>query len=423
MEIQEIRKEMMRLWKETFHDTDQYVSLVFDNYFDPRFIEFSEKDNHIVSALLGVPYKFGYKDSSINALYLCGLATDLYYRRQGIMESLIEKINDKVKDTFDLTFLIPASEGLERYYSDRGYENAMYRIAERYTSVHDFKNTYLSYLKIQDKRVEKLKRIYFESLDVCNYSCNLKLAENIDIIRFISNMEAMSPFPVLRHSPKDIRLIIEENQNSDGTIFICSDCEDKITGIAFSNIDDSEIMIPKIYYSDNCSFYRLLEEIKHSYPEKSMVLFRYPDEEDRNAIWSRMYIAQSPLSPLGSSFESIERVYVAADHAVRYGMARIINLSEILKFTCKYINDAKFSILVNDSKEEWIACKAVDGSFSSSIINKSEYVDFKEHNPDYKELSLTDLEKLLFRKKHTGNLVNEAFQIPRLPMNMSLLLD
>ena len=59
MEINRLKKCMKKLWKDTFHDSDVYISLVFDNYFNLDNIEYYEEDGALISALLGVPYSFG----------------------------------------------------------------------------------------------------------------------------------------------------------------------------------------------------------------------------------------------------------------------------------------------------------------------------------------------------------------------------
>ena len=37
MDSNELKNKLSKLWKDTFHDNDDYISLVFNNYYDPRF--------------------------------------------------------------------------------------------------------------------------------------------------------------------------------------------------------------------------------------------------------------------------------------------------------------------------------------------------------------------------------------------------
>ena len=59
MHTAELKSKMMQLWKNTFHDSDAYISLVFDTYFNPDLIAYNEENGKLVSAMLGVPYEFG----------------------------------------------------------------------------------------------------------------------------------------------------------------------------------------------------------------------------------------------------------------------------------------------------------------------------------------------------------------------------
>ena len=55
----ELKNKFKALWKDTFRDSDAYVSLVFDSYFNPDLVAYEEMSGDIVAALLGVPYEFG----------------------------------------------------------------------------------------------------------------------------------------------------------------------------------------------------------------------------------------------------------------------------------------------------------------------------------------------------------------------------
>ena len=125
----DIKLQIMKLWKDTFHDTDEYIKLVFDNYFNPELVEYKVENGEVLAAMLGVPYYFDMKPDKVNnqetgklkGLYLCGLATKPECRKRGYMSRMIEDINQRAfKLDFDFSFLIPADGGLKKYYSDRG---------------------------------------------------------------------------------------------------------------------------------------------------------------------------------------------------------------------------------------------------------------------------------------------------------------
>ncbi|MDE5849457.1 MAG: GNAT family N-acetyltransferase, partial [Muribaculaceae bacterium] len=129
---EERRRDMMKLWKDTFHDSDRYIRLVFDNYFslDNSFVKYHE--NRIIAALLCVDYEFQILTKEgkklIRGLYLCGLATHPDWRRKGIMGSLMEEAENAAKSRgYEMTFLIPADDHLRMYYARKGYETLSWR--------------------------------------------------------------------------------------------------------------------------------------------------------------------------------------------------------------------------------------------------------------------------------------------------------
>ena len=130
MEESLLRRKMMDLWKDTFHDSDRYVNLVFDAYFDPENVFVHFDGETLVAMMLTVPYQFEVRSEggacrSLRGVYLCGLATLPEYRRQGIMSRLmIEAEHVMIGHGMDLMFLIPADEHLRSYYARMGYYNA-----------------------------------------------------------------------------------------------------------------------------------------------------------------------------------------------------------------------------------------------------------------------------------------------------------
>lgn len=427
METAELKKKMMELWKNTFHDSDAYINLVFDTYFNTEYIEYYEENGKLISALLGIPYYFGNGKNKIQGLYLCGLATLSEYRHKGIMGKLISKICDRALDKgLSFAFLIPASDMLRLYYSSRGFENAMYVVEDRYTDIHNFDKDYRSILNKEDERVKVIKTKYYENLHIEILSEN---NENIikNVVDFIKDSEwSDNNFSTLLHDEKDCIAIIKENHISGGNILICKNTEETITGVLFATFDDRKrIIIPKIFYKDNCSYFKLLDKIKQLYPESSMSVICFPEETERRVLWSPVYKASASDSVVpGGAYGVAERVYDVNRHARPYGMLRVLNYHEILKFLANDRNDCKFSILVKEgiNEKKALKCDIKDGNAFISEI-PSEEVASLTNNPNITILSKRDLNEILFRKKDSNSLIMEALGIPRLSLNMALLLD
>lgn len=195
--MKDLKSDMMRLWKETFHDTDRYISLVFDAYFTPDNICVRYDGDRLVAALLGVPYQFsnGVPDTSLmKGLYLCGLATRPEYRRQGIMSEMMEEIESRAEERgFDFTFLIPADSHLREYYKKRGYFDFSHRedsILEKAMGIGECQ--------------PHLLKSFFE----IDQSVVRKLAE------WCVRCEFNSDRPVMLHSVEDMVTVIAENENA-----------------------------------------------------------------------------------------------------------------------------------------------------------------------------------------------------------------
>ena len=137
----QLKSKMMQLWSDTFHDSDEYISLVFASYFDDNAVEVELEGDDLRSAMLSVGYEFRPKSGgrTLHGLYLCGLATKPEARGAGLMSTLMQRIEDRAREEgFDFTFLIPADAGLRRFYADRGYADSFWRLPVRFAPGHRF---------------------------------------------------------------------------------------------------------------------------------------------------------------------------------------------------------------------------------------------------------------------------------------------
>lgn len=292
MQALEIKNQMMKLWKDTFHDSDEYVSLIFENYFNPEYVECAIDGDRLVAAMIGIPYKFKYhgrcddnnekssdekiiNDDELRGLYLCGLATNPNYRGRGLMSKMIERINRRAADKgFDFTFLIPANEGLIKFYEDRDYVKAFYRINYRFLSAHNFKAEFEARLHERNNSKQpnadtdaknelidiksEIKRFEAHELAVLD-------VDNQEECRLLNNwLRANDCTPgvlTMQHSANDWDIVFRENHLSGGMIvYVVRDNE--ICGTAFVNItDDTTVTIPYIVTVDECAKYALLQNL------------------------------------------------------------------------------------------------------------------------------------------------------------------
>lgn len=123
--------QLKQLWIETFHDSRQYVDMVFDNYYDPRLCLHVEEveTGRIVSAaymwrcFLSFPGSENL-DFPPAVGYICGLATVPQRRGEGIMRRLLEATEQVARENhFSCVTLIPADSSLREYYRGLGYRD------------------------------------------------------------------------------------------------------------------------------------------------------------------------------------------------------------------------------------------------------------------------------------------------------------
>lgn len=424
MKPEDLKKALMRLWKDTFNDSDEYVRLIFSSSFSPSLAEVEVVDDEVVAGLVGVPYQFGNAEKSLRGLYLCGLSTSPKFRSRGIMSALLERINTRAAELgFAFSFLIPADSGLRKYYHDRGYVNAFYRVVDNYTSLHDFSREYESVLLDQKEKVVDLKRKYFASLAGKILDFSDKDASNTvdSLVNFIRKIEDSQQDFCILHSDSQLKTIFEENKISKGEIVYVENSNGEPTAVAFCEIEHTApIKVVKLFAADLASKYRALHTIKSSHPDFGICHFVPSVEMDRKAVWARSYGSFLGEAPQAPSISNTERVYSLAAHAKVYGMARILNLHEILKFQAEGRHDLKYSILTKSTNPDILDQIEV----RNGRLNVKE-IPFSSLSPSQTAhlMSKRDISEILFRRRDTDNLITEAFGIPSINASIALMLD
>ncbi len=394
----EVRRQMKRLWKDTFHDSDEYINLIFDEYFDIDKVEYACVDDKIVSAMLAVEYSFRHADIIVKGWYLCGLASDPKVRRQGIMRRLIDNINRKATDqNIAYTFLIPADKGLQRYYADKRYIPAFYRLQNNYVAGHDFLN------ELPDNSSEEIYQIR-EELQAGIYSLDTTFDHNEEIIEFINEVERTSSSLSIIHSVRDIENIINENRISAGSIFLLRKNE-TIGAIAFGNIDDTKINITKILSINSTNQIVLLQLLAKKYANKNISYYTSPFSNHREGIIEKFYSGTGIKSTAVSTTDVTEEVYKIYAHPEVYGMLRIASVD-------------KFIGLLNQSYPDY--------SFAQDNSNKNYitiYHNSAKGNARPNRLKIDDLAELVFRCPDADNYIMDAFGLQQIRGEIFLMLD
>ncbi len=245
---------MMELWKQTFHDSNRYIKLVFDTYFSPDNVFVRYEGEKLISALLGVPYRFSCNKENSKILskgfYLCGLATHPQWREKGIMGQLMEEAENRADEMgYDMTFLIPADSHLREYYSKKGYRTASFRkrLVLDIPEIHAEDGKSKMYIYTIRDFLEKGKKSFVD-----------------DIAEWCNKIEMSNGYiPTIQHSKTDMMAVMAENENS---IFLTECTFDpeypilaKVMGVMFLEIPDDinkPLRIIGMYFKDKHCIFR-----------------------------------------------------------------------------------------------------------------------------------------------------------------------
>ena len=423
----QIKKELMRLWKDIFHDSDDYIRLIFDNYFSLENVAYHESEGRIVSGLLAVPYTFGgysTTEANVKGVYLCGLATEEKFRRKGIMRSLLHEIESRFCERgFAFSFLIPADAGLRRYYFDRGYVDAFYRREYRYVASHDFayerrnlsgevRNDNNDIITVFDGKNDPKLPIS----DFCN-----------KVIGDEENKKCLT----LVHSEYDVKIAVKESLISGNKIYVSYHYDKnldsiKITGICFCDIsnNDDEVIIKRFIYDDKIIYCNILEKVANDYSGRSITVY---SEGNHNGYDDESVTKKFGIGESGSVSAYIDAESKADLLSESYGMIKILNFDEILKFAMKTTDGLKYPILIKQPMGSLSEEKIIAGNNEALYIFKNGKVE-KHKIPDKPKMSVCSEMRLqeageLFWRKHKLPEVSSAVGIPAIPTYMSLMLD
>lgn len=132
--IRSLKCDMSELWKEIFHDSDDYIALVIDDRLNLDLCEVHYDDSGKLSSMIvGIPYKFiSMSGDSLLGLYLCGVSTRPESRGHGEIQSLMHNIEVKAAERgFDFLFLIPANRKLRHFYTRFNFVNMAFATMPR----------------------------------------------------------------------------------------------------------------------------------------------------------------------------------------------------------------------------------------------------------------------------------------------------
>ncbi|MGN0467899.1 MAG: GNAT family N-acetyltransferase [Acutalibacteraceae bacterium] len=121
-------ENLSALWQKVFGDEKGYIDLFFKKpYYKSKTFAAFDGDK-IVSVLYLMQSQIRFDGEIFDGFYLYAAATDPDYRRQGIMGKLLHEAEQYTAAAGkSYISLVPANEHLYDYYSEFGFETAMYK--------------------------------------------------------------------------------------------------------------------------------------------------------------------------------------------------------------------------------------------------------------------------------------------------------
>lgn len=114
---EEIKQQTRELWKECFHDSEEFMDIYFDEKYSDDVNMVLTPDGKVAAALQLLPYRMTFYGLAQGAGYISGLATAENYRKQGLASQLLRTAHRRLYDQGAvLSFLIPGSEELRHFY-------------------------------------------------------------------------------------------------------------------------------------------------------------------------------------------------------------------------------------------------------------------------------------------------------------------
>ncbi|MDR1500737.1 MAG: GNAT family N-acetyltransferase [Tannerellaceae bacterium] len=210
MTKEERKEHIIRLWKETFFDTEDFVRFYFDNIYRDGNTLTVEREDRVLSALQILPYRMTFLGAEIPVAYIAGASTLPSEQGKGHMTGLLAQADLEIRRRrIPLSILIPAGDRLFDYYRARGYFDFFsYSLHTCNRSAHTLSGISVERRSMADKEAYT----YFDS------------------------RSRLRPISVL-HTYDDFRFILRDLELEGGDFLVAVREDGSIGGMAFAGHD------------------------------------------------------------------------------------------------------------------------------------------------------------------------------------------
>lgn len=274
---------VLKLWRECFDDSDQYVDMFFSEVYRDDDALLLEQDNRPISSMLLQRYAMNFHGVTVSVSYVCGAATTRKSRDQGCMSTLMREALRCSYDRGDmLCTLIPANDWLYHYYGHFCFSPVFYVDIERYTSAHTFRH-------------EGVYTLY-EALDT---------PEAYSFFREMMERRKCT----VQHTEEQYHQILMDNSADAGIVTAIADCAGHPVAMAFAVPVDGEAVVKDVLSIDEDARSAVLEEVHKEFADMPVTVYGYyksADGELRQRGMARIVNASQCLSIIGQAYPKMK---------------------------------------------------------------------------------------------------------------------
>ena len=285
-----------------------------------------------------------------------------------------------------------------------------------------------------DERIRNLKKTLLDEIKVSEFhDSNFSKDKVTNFIEKIENKGSSSIN--IRHTPHDLDYLLNDLSARHLGCYISYDDENKISGVVFTQKEElSRMRIVSYYIADNCSFYALLDFIKRQFPDYSMSVNTSDPKYQTHSLIQQTYVSENPAGgDLDNTFGIVEIPFNINKLLQPLGMVRLLRFDRILEYIASIRSDVDFKLHIRDYNPDLSYGDLEEKVKESEYKSKKTVYQVKngklqiirlhniEEDRSILNLSIKEVSELLLRKNDSSNLIMEAFGIPRLNLQVSLL--
>lgn len=331
-----IKEQVKVLWKQCFHDSDEFINFYFQKRYTDDLNSCAEADGRVIAALQRIPYFLTYEGMEIPVAYISGACTDPAYRNKGVMRQLLAEAHRRMyREGVMFSTLIPAEEWLKGYYARSGYANCF----------------------SQGKKL-----LTASSLPVDNFSKLLRIVEIApgstlcsDAFLFFNHFQS-SQEAYIQHDWEDFHIILTDLQLSGGSLWGAFQ-GDILKGLCFCFPDGDTLKVTELISAEE---------------QVAWALVKF--------LLSHYQVAQAEC--LGQEGEL----------SYELGMARIIHVEAMLRLLAGTYRGNLYIKVEGD--------EAIPENNGWYNLEEGHYSSGKQEDKAYQVVSIGELTRLLFEGKH-----------------------